>query len=204
MQYLRAALLAFLFYLHSPQANAKDLLGSERVVFQTEFGEFEIGFYDKIAPKTSAHVLKLCQLGAYTSNHFFNVLPNFLVQVEGASTGRTAPVSSLIQEEDKKQMPLEVSEKLRHDAGVVSLARGEDPDTGRSSFAILLNEAPHLDGNYTIFGLVTKGLGVLYEVEDVETTKDSAFQRPMDRVPIYSTYWYTTNEGVSEASCELQ
>jgi len=199
-----AIFLALALSSHLLHALSMPALGPERAVFLTRFGEFEVGFYSEAAPKTSRHILKLCQYGAYTGNHFFNVQPDYHVQVEDVTSGRVAPLSRGIKKLDKKRIPLEVSEDLVHEAGSVSLARGGDPDTGGSSFAILLNRAPHLDGNYTVFGRVTKGLGVLYEVEDVETEGDGQVQRPTERVPIYSTYWYTSEGDGLEARCDLE
>ncbi|CAD7704367.1 unnamed protein product [Ostreobium quekettii] len=204
MARLTAIFLALALSCRILPALSMPALGPERAVFLTAFGEFEVGFYSEAAPKTSRHILRLCQLGAYTGNHFFNVQPDYHVQVEGVTGGRQSPLSKGIKKLDRKRMPLEVSEELVHEAGSVSLAHGGDPDTGGSSFAILLNRAPHLDGNYTVFGQVTRGLGVLYEVEDVETEGDGPVQRPTERVPIYSTYWYTTEGDGLEARCDLE
>ena len=59
----------------------------------------------------------------------------------------------LPQEEAEKNVPLEVVNGVRHDTpGVLSMGRLEDPNSGTSSFSILLGPAPHLDMKYTIFG----------------------------------------------------
>ena len=49
-------------------------------------------------------------------------------------------------------MPLEVRADVKHTLGVLSMGRFDDPNSGTSSFSILLGDAPHLDMQYTIFG----------------------------------------------------
>jgi hypothetical protein len=64
----------------------------------------------------------------------------------------TAPPHTHLKTEAAKKVPLEVHPDVRHTAGVMSMGRFDDPDSGTSSFSILLGEAPHLDNQYTIFG----------------------------------------------------
>lgn len=56
------------------------------------------------------------------------------------------------QLEADKTVPLEVSPEVKHTKGVMSLGRFDDPHSGRSSFSLLLGDAPHLDMQYAIFG----------------------------------------------------
>ena len=64
----------------------------------------------------------------------------------------TAPRPLLSQAEASKTVPLEVREGVIHTKGVVSMGRYDDPNSGTSSFSVLLGNAPHLDMTYTIFG----------------------------------------------------
>ena len=73
---------------------------------------------------------------------------------------------------------------------IASLARHDDPNSGGSSFSIMLGPAPHLDMNYAIFGEVTEGIETLRSMEDVETTREGIFVMPKDRITIHSTYTY--------------
>lgn len=68
-------------------------------------------------------------------------------------------------------MPGEFS-NLRHQRGILSMARFNDPDSGTSSFSILLGDAPHLDKQYAVFGRVASGLEVLSKLEALETRKE--------------------------------
>jgi len=59
---------------------------------------------------------------------------------------------------------------IKHERGIVSMARADDPDSASTSFFLMLGPAPHLDGKYSAFGRVVEGLEVLdaYEKEDVQ------------------------------------
>lgn len=60
---------------------------------------------------------------------------------------------SQMQEEESKTVPLEVHRHVKHEKrGILSMGRLDDPNSGGSSFSILLGAAPHLDMHYTIFG----------------------------------------------------
>ena len=93
-------------------------------------------------------------------------------------------------------VPLEVHENLKHDrAGLLSLARHDDPNSGGSSFSVMLGPAPHLDMNYAIFGEVTHGIETLRAMEEVETTREGIFVMPVERITIHSTYTYNDGGG---------
>ncbi|HEX6176940.1 MAG TPA: peptidylprolyl isomerase, partial [Thermoanaerobaculia bacterium] len=63
-----------------------------------------------------------------------------------------------------KQIPLEAS-AVRHTRGVLSLAHGDDPNSGETSFSILLADAPHLDGKFTVFGILEDSDAALRAIE---------------------------------------
>jgi len=98
-------------------------------------------------------------------------------------------------------VPLEVHENLKHDrAGLLGLARHDDPNSGGSSFSIMLGPAPHLDMNYAIFGEVTHGIETLRAMEEVETTREGIFVMPVERITIHSTYTYNDGGGGGDAA----
>eukprot|EP01018_Ginkgo_biloba_P038137 Gb_41327 [translate_table: standard] len=65
-----------------------------------------------------------------------------------------------------------------------------DPDSASSSFSILLGNAPHLDGQYAVFGKVTKGDETLRRLEELPTRREGIFVMPLERIRILSTYYY--------------
>jgi len=159
----------------------------ERLIFQTSYGDIEMGFYPDVAPVTVQHILQLARLGAYNSNHFFRVDKGFVAQVADVIGGRALPLDARQRQEGEKRMPGEFSD-LKHVQGVLSMGRWADPNSGTSSFSILLGNAPHLDGQYTIFGRVTAGWEVLAKFEQLETKREGIFVMPKERITIHSSY----------------
>ena len=68
---------------------------------------------------------------------------------------------------------------LKHDKGVLSMARAMDPNSAGSQFFIMHEKSPHLDGQYASFGKVIEGLEV---VDEIASTKTDYFDRPFDDV----------------------
>ncbi|KAL8035593.1 hypothetical protein ABFS82_12G104200 [Erythranthe guttata] len=172
-------------------------LGSTRVVFQTNYGDIEFGFYPSVAPKTVEHIFKLVRLGGYNTNHFFRVDKGFVAQVADVASGRTAPMNEDQKLEAEKTIVGEFSD-VKHVRGILSMGRYSDPDSAQSSFSMLLGDAPHLDGTYAIFGKVTKGDETLRKLEEVPTRREGIFVMPTERISILSTYYYDTKTETCE------
>lgn len=68
------------------------------------------------------------------------------------------------------------------------MARSSDPNSGRSSFSVLLGASPHLDMEYTIFGQVLRGMEHIHKMEKLPTKKEGIFVMPLERVTIHSTF----------------
>ncbi|XP_058777279.1 peptidyl-prolyl cis-trans isomerase CYP23 isoform X1 [Vicia villosa] len=166
-------------------------LGSTRVVFQTNYGDIEFGFYPTVAPKTVDHIFKLVRLGGYNTNHFFRVDKGFVAQVADVANGRSAPMNEEQRRVAEKTVVGEFSD-VKHVRGILSMGRHDDPDSGGSSFSMLLGNAPHLDGKYAIFGKVTKGDDTLAKFEQLPTRTEGMFVMPTERITILSSYYYDT------------
>lgn len=175
------------------------LLGSARVVFQTNYGDIEFGFYPDVAPKTVEHIFRLVRLGCYNTNHFFRVGKGFVAQVADVVYGRSAPLNDKQREHGEKTIVGEFS-KVKHVRGILSMGRHSDPNSGGSSFSMLLGDAPHLDGEYAIFGKVTKGDETLRKLEELPTRREGIFVMPKERITILSSYYYDTEA----ESCEQE
>ena len=85
----------------------------------------------------------------------------------------------------QKNVPAEFT-PIRHKRGILSMGRMDDPNSGGSSFSMLLGRAPHLDQQYTVFGEVLAGDDVLAKLEGVETHKQGIFVMPKERITITS------------------
>lgn len=137
-----------------------------RVIFHTIAGDLVFALYPKVAPKTVEQFLKLNRSGVYDTTHFHRLEPGFVLQV-GIADDRIVPLN-VTQKDLIHKLPGEYAPEVRHKRGVLSLARPDnDPDGGGPSFSILLGDAPHLDGKYTIFGELESGTDVLEALERV-------------------------------------
>ncbi len=134
----------------------------ERIVLSTVYGELVLALYAEAAPKHVEQILRLVRLGAYDTTHFQRVEPGFVVQLSTIHD-RLTPLTEA-QRRAETDLPAEFSSEIRHRLGTLSMARGEHRDSARSSFSILLADAPHLDGRYTIFGVVESGGSVLRRI----------------------------------------
>eukprot|EP00898_Chlorokybus_atmophyticus_P008270 jgi/Chlat1/8444/Chrsp80S07924 len=188
---LMSAVVAALLWAAQCSAQDEDepRMGSERAVIQTSFGDVELGFYPDLAPKSAAHILELFKLGCYNTNHIFRVDKGFVAQVADVIGGRTVGMDARQHMEAAKTVPGEFS-KVKHVRGTLSMARYSDPNSGTSSFSILLGDAPHLDGQYAVFGKMTYGDEVLSKLEQLETRTEGIFVMPKERITILSTYVY--------------
>lgn len=116
---------------------------------ETDYGTIEVEFYPKDAPRTVARIAELASSGFYNGLTFHRVVPGFVVQ-GGDPTGNGSGGSG-------KTLPPEFN-KNKHVEGTVAMARAASPDSADSQFYICLGTFPHLDGQYTVFGQVSKGM----------------------------------------------
>jgi cyclophilin family peptidyl-prolyl cis-trans isomerase len=122
-----------------------------RVTMITTGGTFTATLLPAAAPQTVAQFLRLVQAGVYDSVYFYRVEQGFVAQTATADD-REVPLTDA-QRATIRPIPLEIS-PMRHTRGVLSLAHGDDPNSGETSFSILLADAAHLDGKFTIFGML--------------------------------------------------
>ena len=162
-------------------------LGDERVTLHVEgHGDIELAFYPNAAPVTVAHITKLFRMGCYDTNHIFRVDRGFVAQIQSVDMSSVQrPLSAECKAEAQKNVPAEFT-PIRHKRGILSMGRMDDPNSGGSSFSMLLGRAPHLDQQYTVFGEVLAGDDVLAKLEGVETHKQGIFVMPKERITITS------------------
>lgn len=94
-----------------------------------------------------------------------------MAQTADVLAGRELPVSDKNRAVFGKHIPGEFS-NLPHKKGILSMARFTDPNSGTTSFSILLGNAPHLDGQYAVFGRVVEGMDILDRLQTLETKKE--------------------------------
>src|SRR5215208_3364262 len=130
-------------------------LGTYRAVLDTSNGLIAIEFFTDKAPNTVRQFMRLAAAGVYNGMAFHRVAPGFVIQT-GALSTRTAPLTAK-QQALAHNLPPEFND-TRHVKGIVSMARGDAPDSATTSFFICTAVSPALDGVYTAFGRVVGGM----------------------------------------------
>ena len=126
------------------------------MTIETTYGKIEIELYRKDAPKTVARISELVKKGFYNGLTFHRVVPGFVVQGgDPMGTGMGGSNQKLKAEFNSH----------KHVEGTVAMARAQDPDSADSQFYIALAAIPHLDGQYTVFGQVTKGMDAVKKIK---------------------------------------
>jgi cyclophilin family peptidyl-prolyl cis-trans isomerase/HEAT repeat protein len=121
-----------------------------RAVLHTSAGDMEWAFDADAAPQTVKNFVKLAQKGYFDSLHVHRVVPDFVIQDgDPTGTGSGGPGYTIRCEYNH----------LRYEAGMVGMALS-GKDTGGSQWFVTLSPQPHLNGRYTIFAHVTRGLDV--------------------------------------------
>lgn len=164
MSHLGKALVIIQLLFFSMSTLAADVTilkpSRQRVIFDTDFGNLVFSLYTDIAPKHVAQFTRLVETGAYDSTHFFRVTSGFVLQLSDINDRKTRLTAE--QMAANQRLPAEFSSVIKHRAGSLSMAREiDDTDSATSSFSILLDKAPHLDGKYTIFGELESGESVI-------------------------------------------
>jgi len=145
-----------------------------------DYGEIELELYPSIAPITVENFVKLVNKGFYNGLTFHRIIKGFMIQggcPKGNGTG--GPGYEIKGEFESNG----VHNPIKHERGVISMARAMNPDSAGSQFFIMHKDAPHLDGEYAAFGRVTKGIEVVDKVASVET---NYMDKPLKPVVIES------------------
>lgn len=128
-------------------------------------GAIRIELYPQIAPNTVRNFLSLVQQEFYNGLIFYRVIPGFIIQggcPEGTGTG--SPGYRIKGEFTNNGY----KNDLKHERGIVSMARGPMPDTAGSQFFIVVEAASHLDGDYAAFGKVVEGMEEVDKIANCE------------------------------------
>lgn len=136
------------------------------VTMKTTLGTIRIEMEPDWAPNHVRNFLMLTETGWYNGTPFHRVVKGFVAQ-GGMGDSRTNDVE---QPGDRWVHSLkgEFRDDVKHERGIVSMARGDDPDSASTSFFLMLGAAPHLDGKYSAFGKVIEGMDVLDAFDKLE------------------------------------
>lgn len=126
----------------------------------------EAELYPEIAPITVENFLKLIDKKFFDGTVFHRIIKGFMIQGGGyTEDGEHKPCDSIKGEFTANGF----TNNLKHEKGVLSMARTSFPNSASSQFFIMHEAAPHLDGQYAAFGKVTKGLDVVDKIASVKT-----------------------------------
>jgi peptidyl-prolyl cis-trans isomerase B (cyclophilin B) len=145
-------------------------LASYRAVLDTSAGPITIEFLADKAPDTVRQFMRLAAAGVYNGMTFHRVAPGFVIQT-GALSTRAVPLTEKQQKLVHNLAP-EFND-TKHVKGVVSMARGEAPDSATTSFFICTGTSPALDGVYTAFGRVVDGMAAVDQIEAAPRTGET-------------------------------
>jgi peptidyl-prolyl cis-trans isomerase B (cyclophilin B) len=159
------------------EAETPEALARWRAVLETSMGPITLELFPDRAPGHVRNFLRLAKLGVYDGTSFHRVVPGFVVQT-GAMSSRREPLSQK-QQSFVANLPPEFND-TKHELGILSMARGDDPSSAQTSFFICLGPAPSLDRKYTVFGRVVDGLAVVQAIEKLERNGEE----PVTRVDI--------------------
>jgi peptidyl-prolyl cis-trans isomerase B (cyclophilin B) len=162
-----------------PAAQEKTMSTESKIAeLHTTAGEIDIRFFPDVAPNHVKNFIELAQKGFYNGTKFHRVIPGFMIQggdpnsISGdPATWGTGGASSHVNAEFNS---------VSHKRGIVSMARSGNPNSASSQFFIMVGDAPHLNGQYSAFGQVTKGM----DVADAIVNAPKMGERPANAVSI--------------------
>jgi peptidyl-prolyl cis-trans isomerase B (cyclophilin B) len=160
---------------------------NEVALIKTSEGDMVVQFWIDAAPNTVENFKKLARQGFYDGTIFHRIVKGFMIQGGDPNSKDPAKENSYGQGGPGYNLKAEFNDHS-HDHGVISMARGPDPDSAGSQFFICLAPVHRLDHQYTTFGKLIKGENVLEKIGDIPVTKNSMGEasKPTKRVVIES------------------
>jgi len=128
-------------------------------------GVMKVELYPEIAPETVRNFISLINKGFYNGLVFHRVIRSFMIQGgDPEGTGVGGPGYSIKGEFNSNGF----NNPIKHERGVLSMARTNIPDSAGSQFFIMHKDSPHLDGSYAAFGKVIEGFEIIDQIASVE------------------------------------
>lgn len=157
----------------------------ELYIFKTSMGDFTAELFIKAAPRHAANFKRLVISEFYDKTLFHRIVKGYIIQGgdllsrdrDPDNDGTGNPGYTLKQEFNN----------ISHKKGIISMARGRDPDSAGSQFFIMLGDAPELDQKYTVFGRVVNGFDVLDKIGSAPVGYSSFKEksRPLEPIILY-------------------
>ena len=169
--------------------------GKATISISTSKGDFTVEVDGTSAPLTSGNFVDLVERGIYDGTVFHRVIPGFVAQGgdpdsadpgtppdrfgrggfvdPGTGQERKIPLEIALTGEEQPRYGKVLTEpglrdrlKLRHEQGAIAMARSQLPNSASAQFYVALEDLPHLDGSYAVFGRVIAGMDVVSQLEN--------------------------------------
>ncbi|TAE80977.1 MAG: peptidylprolyl isomerase [Alphaproteobacteria bacterium] len=140
------------------------------VLIETKYGTIVAELFPEKAPNHVARIKELARKKFYDGVLFHRVIDGFMAQTgdpTGTGTGNS----------DLPDLKAEFND-MRHERGVLSMARSGNPNSANSQFFIMLEAAPHLDRQYTAFGRVVSGMEFVDKIKKGDAASNGSVQNP--------------------------
>ena len=130
-----------------------------KAIIKTKFGDMDVVFFPEKAPKHVENFIALAKSGFYNGTIFHRVIPGFMIQGGDPNTKDLNKPETYGQGGPSQRLKAEFND-IPHRRGILSMARTNDPNSAGSQFFIVVKDSNFLDGQYTVFGEVVKGMEV--------------------------------------------
>ena len=137
-------------------------MSEQRAIIHTNLGDITLKFFPDVAPNHVNNFIELAKKGFYNGTTFHRVIPRFVIQ-GGDPNSKNPDRSKHGMGGPGYQVKAEFNKKA-HRRGTLSMARSAHPDSAGSQFFICVADVPSLDGQYTVFGEVVKGIEVVDKI----------------------------------------
>ena len=147
-----------------------------------DYGTMTAELYPEKAPKTVANFVKLAKENFFAGLIFHRVIKGFMIQGGGYTEDMQDKDTDSIKGEFKANGFM--ANDLKHERGVLSMARTPNPDSASSQFFVMHQNAPHLDAQYAGFGKLTDGFDVLDAIANVKTGSYGWYMQDVPKTPV--------------------
>jgi len=148
-----------LFAADKTPAEKAEAAKGPKAIIKTKFGDMDIVFFPEKAPKHVENFIALAKSGFYNGTIFHRVIPGFMIQGGDPNTKDLNKPDTYGQGGPSQRLKAEFND-IPHRRGILSMARTNDPNSAGSQFFIVVKDSNFLDGQYTVFGEVVKGMEV--------------------------------------------
>jgi peptidyl-prolyl cis-trans isomerase B (cyclophilin B) len=181
--------LAFFLTLFMPESFSQEVryktfsseeakkMSEQQAIIRTNLGDITLKFFPEVAPNHVNNFIELAKKGFYNGTTFHRVVPRFVIQ-GGDPNSKNPDRSKHGMGGPGYQIKAEFNKKP-HRRGTLSMARSAHPDSAGSQFFICVADSSFLDGQYTLFGEVVKGMEV---VDKIVSKPRDVNDNPKDRI----------------------